>query len=371
MFADMSRVVVKVGSALLTREVEGEGRFLDSIVFELLARQVDSLLQSGKQVVVVSSGAMAAGAMRMGKNVLPTRITEKQAWAALGQPHLMQHHEQAFRPKGRAVAQVLLTHEDLEDRKRYLNARRTLNMLLELGAVPIVNENDTIAVEEIKVGDNDTLSAQVAALIDADLLVILTVVEGLIKDGKVIPTVDKIDRRVLDIAGGPGSELGIGGMVTKIEAARMAGMMGIPTVIASGRRPGVLAHIVEGEPVGTLFPPAGEKLSKRKHWIACARKPRGKLVVDKGAMQAVVKRGRSLLPKGVVKVEGKFQRGEAVSIAGPDGVEFARGLTAYSSEELEKIKGLHSGKIEKKLGYRLDDEAIHRDDLTIMDLTCD
>ncbi len=371
LLGDVRRLVVKVGSALLTREVEGEGRFLDSIVFELLARQVDSLIRDGRQVVIVSSGAMAAGAMRLGESALPNRITEKQAWAALGQPHLMQHYENVFRSKGREVAQVLLTHDDLEDRKRYLNARRTLNLLLELGAVPIVNENDTIAVDEIKVGDNDSLSAQVAALVDADLLVILTVVEGLMEGGELISTVDKIDKRLLDIAGGPGSELGVGGMITKVEAARTAGMMGVPTIIASGREPGVIGNILEGESIGTLFPPTGEKLSKRKHWIACAHKPRGTLVIDEGARTAVLERGRSLLPKGIVKVKGKFQRGEAVAIEGPDGVEFARGLAAYSSEELEKIKGLHSRKIEKSLGYRLDDEAIHRDDLTLVDLICD
>jgi len=362
------RLVVKVGSALLTREVEGEGRFLDSIMFELLARQIDALMKMDKQVIIVSSGAVAAGNMQLGAKAAPRGIPEKQAWAAVGQPHLMHHYEQVFRPKGRTVAQVLLTHEDFEERNRYLNARHTFNVLLELGAVPIINENDTIAVEEIKVGDNDTLSAQVAVLVDADLLVMLTTVSGLMEKGKVIPTVRKIDRRIRAIAGGPGSELGIGGMITKLDAAKLAGMKGIPTIVASGRHPGVLNDIIAGEPVGTFFPSSGEKLSKRKHWIACAHKPRGVLVVDDGARTAVIKRGRSLLPKGIAQVKGKFQRGEAVSVVGPDGVEFARGLAAYSSEELEKIKGIHSRDIERMLGYRYDDEAIHRDDLTLMEV---
>ncbi len=364
------KIVVKVGSALLTREIEGEGRFLDFIVFELIARQIDSLLADKKDVLIVSSGAMAAGAMRLGRGALPEKVTEKQAWAALGQPQLMQHYEQAFKPYGRVVAQVLLTHEDLEDRRRYINARRTLNLLTELGTVPVVNENDVIASEEIRVGDNDTLSAQVASLVGADLLIILTVVEGLMKDGEVIDTVEKIDSEITALSGGPGSSVGIGGMGTKLEAARMAGAMGIPTVIACGQKPGILEKILGGEKVGTLFLPSGERVSKRKHWIAWAHKPRGTLVVDDGARKAVIKKGKSLLPKGILEIKGKFQRGEAVSVAGADGKEFARGLVIYSSDEMAKIIGLHSNKIEETLGYKIDNEAIHRDDLTLMDSEC-
>jgi len=360
------KIVVKVGSALLTREVEGEGRFLDLIMFELLARQINSLLAEKRKVLIVSSGAMAAGAMRLGLGTLPDKITEKQAWAALGQHQLMQHYESAFKAHGRVLAQVLLTHEDLEDRRRYINARRTLNLLTELGAIPIVNENDAIANEEIKVGDNDTLSAQVASLVDADLLIILTVVEGLIKDGKVIDTVEKIDSNIMRLSGGPGSSLGIGGMTTKLEAARMAGAMGIPTVIACGRTPQILKKILRCETCGTIFLPSEEKLPKRKHWIAWANKPHGALVVDDGAKKAVIERGKSLLPKGIVEVKGKFGRGEAVSVTGTDGREFARGLVIYSSEEMAKIIGLHSSKIKETLGYKIDDEAIHRDDLTLM-----
>lgn len=366
-FRKARKIVVKVGSALLTREVEGEGRFLDFIVFELLARQISSLLAENRQVLIVSSGAMAAGAVRLGRGALPEKITEKQAWAALGQPQLMQHYELAFKPYGRVVAQVLLTHEDLEDRRRYINARRTLNLLAELGAVPVINENDVIASEEIRVGDNDTLSAQVASLVDADLLIILTVVEGLMKDGEVIGTVEKIDSGIMALSGGPGSSVGIGGMSTKLEAARMAGTMGIPTVIACGKTPGILKKILDGETVGTLFTPTGEKLSKRKQWIAWANKPHGTLVVDDGAKNAVLKKGKSLLPKGITEIKGKFQRGEAVSVVGTDGREFARGLVIYSSDELAKIRGLHSSKIEETLGYKVDDEAIHRDDLTLME----
>lgn len=361
------RLVVKVGSALLTRSIEGEGRFLDAIVFELLARQIGSLVKDGRQVVIVSSGAMAAGSMQLGKAALPQRITEKQAWAALGQPLLMRHYEEAFKPGGIPVAQVLLTHDDLNDRSRYINSRRTLLTLLKLGAVPIVNENDTVAVEEIQVGDNDTLSAQVAALIDADLLVILTTVEGLLDGDDIVPVVRKIDKDVMKLAQGPGTPIGVGGMVTKIEAAKLAGSMGIPTIIASGRKPKVLERILGGEEEGTLFMPAKQRLAKRKHWIAWVKKPKGTLVVDDGAKKALSKNGKSLLPKGIVEVREEFARGEAVFIVTVDGEELARGLAGYSSSDLKKIKGLHSKDIEGVLGYRFDDEAVHRDDLVLSD----
>lgn len=361
----VKRLVVKVGSALLTRSVEGEGRFLDAIVFELIARQIDRLLNDGRKVVLVSSGAMAAGSMQLGTGAIPKRIQEKQAFAAVGQPHLMHHYEEVFRPKGRLVAQVLLTHEDLTHRKRYLNSRRTLQTLLELGAVPIVNENDTVAVEEIKVGDNDTLSAQVAALIDADLLVILTTVEGLLKDGKVIPEVRQINDEIYSLAGGPGSSIGIGGMVTKIDAAKLAGTMGIPTVIAPGLKPDILQKIIDGENVGTLFYPVAERLTKRKHWLAWTQKSCGEVVIDDGAVNAITKRGKSLLPTGVMEVRGEFERGDAVTVVSKSGTEIALGLTEYSSSELRKIKGCHSNEIECVLGYRHEDEVIHRDNMVL------
>lgn len=358
-------LVVKVGSSLLTRTVEGQSRFLDPIAFDMIARQIDDLMNDRRQVVLVSSGAMAAGSMQLGKSALPKRISEKQAWAALGQPHLMRHYEEVFRPRSRLVGQVLLTHDDLTHRSRYLNARRTLMTLIGLGALPIVNENDTVAVEEIKVGDNDNLSAQVASLIEADLLIILTIVEGLLRDGAVVPVVQRIDKKVIDLAGGPGSSIGIGGMVTKLEAARLAGSMGIPTIVASGRKPNVLRRILDGEEEGTLFMPAKEKLAKRKHWIAWTQKPRGSLVVDDGARNALLCGGKSLLPKGIIEVRGNFDRGEAVSIMGTDGLEIARGLVEYSSADLAKIRGRHSKEIENALGYRFDDEAVHRDDMVM------
>lgn len=361
----VKRIVVKVGSALLTRSVEGEGRFLDAIVFELIARQVDRLLENGKEVVLVSSGAMAAGSMQLGSGTIPKRIQEKQAYAAVGQPHLMHHYEEVFRPKGRLVAQVLLTHEDLTHRKRYLNSKRTLETLLELGAIPIVNENDTVAVEEIKVGDNDTLSAQVAALIDADLLVILTTVDGLLKEGKVIPEVRQINDEIYSLAGGPGSSIGIGGMVTKIEAAKLAGTMGIPTVIASGLKSSVLSRIMDGEEVGTLFLPQPQRLAKRKHWLAWTQKSCGEVVIDDGAVNAITKRGKSLLPTGVVDIRGEFERGDAITIVSQRGKEIALGLSEYSSSELRKIKGCHSNEIECVLGYRHEDEVVHRDNMVL------
>lgn len=364
---DAKRVVVKLGSTLLTVSVKEENRFLDDVFFELIAGQVDHLINDGREVVIVSSGAIAAGGMQLGKSSLPQRITEKQAYAALGQPHLMRHYEEAFRPKGKFVGQVLLTHDDLTHRARYINSRHTLLNLLQLGAIPIVNENDTVAVEEIKVGDNDTLAAEVATLVDADLLILLTTVDGLLKDGKVIPVINKIDKQAFKLAGGPGSSFGIGGMATKLEAARLAGSVGIPTVIANGLKPEILRHILDGEQEGTLFMPAKRKLAKRKYWIAWTKKPSGTLVIDEGARDALLKRGKSLLPKGIIEVRGAFERGAAISIVDEEKIELARGLAGYSSVELNKIRGLHSKEIESALGYRFDDEAVHRDDLVLCD----
>lgn len=349
----------------MTRFVEGEGHFLDAIVFELIARQIDRILREGRKVVLVSSGAMAAGSMQLGGGTIPKRIQEKQAFAAVGQPHLMHHYEEVFRPKGRLVAQVLLTHEDLTHRKRYLNSKRTLETLLELDVIPIVNENDTVAVEEIKVGDNDTLSAQVAALIDADILVILTTVEGLLKEGKVIPEVRQINDEIYSLAGGPGSSIGIGGMLTKIEAAKLSGSMGIPTVIASGLKPDILHKIIEGEQEGTLFFPKAERLTKRKHWLAWTQRSCGEVVIDNGAVNAITKRGKSLLPTGIMEIRGEFERGDAITIVSQRGTEIALGLTEYSSSELRKIKGCHSNEIESILGYRHEDEVIHRDNMVL------
>jgi glutamate 5-kinase len=271
------------------------------------------------------------------------------------------------------VAQVLLTHDDLSHRRRFLNARNTLLTLLGLGIIPIINENDTVAVDEIKFGDNDNLSALITNLIGADLLVILTDIDGLCdSDPRVNPNarciflVEDIDRNINGIVGQTKNEMSVGGMISKIEAARKASRFGIPTVVARGTKDGILHQILKGKEIGTLILPKGEALSSRKHWIAFNPRPRGDLFVDEGAKKAVVQRGKSLLPSGVVRIKGSFDRGDLVTCVGPRGKEFARGLVNYSASELEKIKGLRSVQIETALGYKYSDEVIHRDDLVVL-----
>jgi glutamate 5-kinase len=285
----------------------------------------------------------------------------------------MNIYEQYFSRSQHMVAQILLTHDDLSHRRRFLNARNTLLTLLELGIIPIINENDTVVVEEIKVGDNDNLSALVTNLIGADLLIILTNIDGLCDDdprlntnARCIPLVEDIDMDMGEIIGDTDGEWNVGGMVSKIEAAKKASHSGIPTVIACGTRKDVLHQILRGREIGTLILPKVETLSSRKHWIAFNLKPRGDVAVDDGAKKAIVQRGKSLLPSGVVRVRGTFDRGDLVSCLGPLGKEFARGLVNYSASELERIKGLRSEKIEQVLGYKYSDEVIHRDDLVVL-----
>ena len=365
----VKRLVVKVGSGLIS--APGRGLLPDRI--GALADELAALAKDGREVVVVSSGAIASGMARLGLTQRPRSIPEKQAAAAVGQSALMWHYEQAFARHGIRVAQVLLTQEDISARPRYLNARNTLQVLLRFRVVPVVNENDTVAVEEIKVGDNDNLAALVAHLIDADLLVILTDVDGLYTgDPRVDPearrleTVDAVTEEIERLVWDADGQVSVGGMSTKLEAARKVTSSGIPMVIASGRVPGTLRRVLRGEPLGTYFVPRGDRLAGRKRWIAFAVPPQGRLTVDAGARSALVERGKSLLPSGVVEVEGEFHAGEVVSLSAADGKEFARGLTNYDAAELRKIQGAKTKDLEERLGYKSFDEVIHRDNLVLL-----
>jgi glutamate 5-kinase len=363
------RAVVKIGSNVLAGS---DG--LREERLRALADEIATLVAAGRQVVVVTSGAVAAGAARLGRAGGGRGIEWRQAAAALGQIGLMAAYERAFAGHGRQVAQVLLTHADLANRRRYLNARHTLRALLDLGVVPIVNENDTVAVEELKFGDNDNLSALTASLVEADLLVILSDVAGLhTRDPRVdsaapvVRVVRADDAAVLRAAGPSRTDVGTGGMASKLAAAAKAAAAGIPTVIADGAHAGVLAAVFDaGVEIGTLVLPDGDRLGRRKHWIAYTLKPAGTLHVDEGAERALARGGRSLLPSGVASVEGGFGVGDCVRCVGPSGREFARGLVNYTAAEMEKIKGVHTREIEQLLGYKGSDEVIHRDDLTLL-----
>ncbi|MBI3797300.1 MAG: glutamate 5-kinase [Deltaproteobacteria bacterium] len=362
------RVVVKVGSSILSST---EGMRSERVAH--LASELTMLRSAGKEVVLVTSGAVAAGMSRLGLKERPRTIPAKQAAAAVGQIALMALYEQYFSVQGSRIAQVLLTHDDLASRQRYLNAKRTMLTLLEAQVIPIVNENDTVAVEEIQFGDNDNLSALVAVLIEADLLIILSDVEGLYDrdprtntDAQLIALVEKgTDGLVSSI--GEAGPLGRGGMVTKLEAAHKSALSGIPTIITDGRREQSLALVFDPTiETGTLFLPLADRLASRKHWIAYTLKPAGTLVVDAGACTAISERGSSLLPPGVREVRGLFSEGECVACLDPHGHEFARGLVNYSSSDLERIKGARTRQIETILGYKVSNEVIHRDDLALL-----
>lgn len=323
LFASARRLVVKFGTGLLTDEQHR----LSPARIESLAGQVAALPKEGRQVTLVSSGAIAAGMATLGLSRRPNELRELQACAAIGQGKLVAAYDAAFARAGIHVAQVLLTHDDLGHRDRHLNARNTLDVLLSRGVIPIINENDTVAVEEIKFGDNDRLGALTATLIDADLLVILSHVDGLLDRGqRLVPVVPEITRAIEALAGGTDRVTSVGGMKSKIAAAKIVTRAGIPMVIANGDRAGVLAGILAGEEVGTVFLPKTGKLASRKRWIAFFQKPAGVLVVDDGAKQALCGGGRSLLAKGVVRTEGQAGAGDVVSIHDADDVEFARGL---------------------------------------------
>ncbi len=362
------RVVVKIGTNALTNAT---GRF-NREHFDALGRDLLWAAQ-GRELVVVSSGAIALGVERLGLPSRPRDIPGKQACAAVGQSRLMQAYEETFSGAGRAVAQVLLTHEDVQDRRRYLNVKHALERLLAAGVVPVINENDTVSVDELKFGDNDTLAGLVAGVVEAEALVLLSDVEGLFTgdprrdDGaELMPTVERVTPEVLALAGGATSGVGTGGMATKVRAAARATESGIRCVITSGAVPGRLRAVLEGEPVGTLFEPTGNRRSARAAWIAHALRPRGTLTVDAGAREAIVTGKRSLLPSGVRSVEGDFGRGDPVDLLDASGAVFARGLAAYDATELRRIAGRRTTDIEAVLGYRYLDEAVHRDDLAVL-----
>jgi glutamate 5-kinase len=364
---DVRRLVVKVGSAVLTRDGAGLQR-------ELLAERVAELaaaIHQGRQVAVVTSGAVAEGVSRLGWGERPREVHRLQAAAAVGQSGLVQAWETAFQAHGLGTAQVLLTHADLADRQRYLNARTTLRTLLESGVVPVVNENDTVATDEIRFGDNDTLSALVANLIEADLLVILTDQTGMFdRDPRHDPSARLIsetaaDADELEAMAGEGGAWGRGGMRTKVTAARLAARSGTATVIASGREATALPQILAGRTVGTLFAPRETRVAARKRWLAGGLKVRGELQLDAGAVAVLRGAGKSLLPVGVTAVSGDFRRGELVICVDGDGREVARGLVNYSAEEARIIRGHSSERIAELLGYAGEVELIHRDNLVV------
>ena len=355
----VKRVVVKLGSRLLAENPASRPA--------TIADQVAELRKRGVEIVIVSSGAIALGMRRLRIAARPHELPALQAAAAVGQSRLMQHWEHAFAAHDIAIGQVLLTHDDLGDRRRFLSARLTLRALLDHAVVPIINENDTVATEEIKFGDNDQLAALVCNLVSADALVILTDVEG-VRDaaGVRMPIVHDIDREAAPVAGASTSGVGSGGMASKVGSARIVTLTGMPAVVAPGREPDVITRVLAGDDLGTLFVPGDETLSSRKHWIAYGTKPAGKLVVDDGAARALVENNKSLLPAGITRVDGEFELGDMVSVTSAAGVELARGLVAYPAHELRKISGLQSAAIEARLGYKGIDEAIHRDDLVIL-----
>ena len=367
--SNAQKIVVKVGTSTLTHK---NGK-LNLEQIERLVRQLSDLRNQGKDVVLVSSGAIGAGMGKLNLEERPKTIPEKQAVAAVGQGILLHIYEKIFAEYGQATAQLLLTKADLEHRQRFLNARNTLLTLLKLGVIPIVNENDTVAFEEIKFGDNDTLAALVGTLIDADLVILLTDIDGFYdgdprkrKDAKRISVVETIDAQVESLAGSVGSKFGSGGMATKITAASIAVNAGIPLMIAHGAESHIIRKLTGGEAVGTLFLPIEMKPHLRKKWIAFGSHVGGRLVVDDGAKDALIHKGKSLLPSGITAVEGDFAAGDVVEIVDGQGREFARGISNYSWMELHKIKGQKSKDICPILGYKDYDEAIHRDNLSLI-----
>jgi len=365
--ARAKRVVVKLGTSLLAPQSGGvrAGRFA------AVAKQVAEQMRAGREVVVVSSGAVGLGTRRLGLAKRPSSIPGKQAAAAIGQIDLCRRFERAFAREKLLVGQILLDHAGFVDRERFLNARRTLAQLLADRVVPLINENDSVATEELRFGDNDQLAAQVVNTCGADLLILLTDVDGL-RDGDPragratrIAEVDEVTPKLLQLAGGEGTALSSGGMRSKLLAARAAGRFGVPTVIADGRRKDVLRRILAGENVGTLVRPAEDQLSSRKHWIAFTLKPRGALTLDSGAVRALRERGSSLLPAGVTDVQGRFGVGDLVACLAPDGDEVARGLVSYDAREIDRIKRRKTAEILDVLGYSNGAEVIHRDNLIV------
>lgn len=364
------RVVIKIGSAVLA----GSGEGLDHRRIERLAAEIAAIMEQKREVIIVSSGAIAAGLAKLGlKKTKTMPLPLKQAAAAVGQSGLMWMYEKTFAAHGRKVAQVLLTREDLANRTRFLNARSTMLTLLEHGVIPVINENDTVAVDEIKFGDNDNLSGMVVHLADGDLLVILSDIDGLYtadprvrQDAQFIPLVEKLTAEMERGAGDAFTGVGTGGMRSKLMTARKVGAYGVPMVIINGRTEGSLQSLFEGREIGTLFLPKETRDRGRKHWIAYTACSTGSIAVDDGAREALANRNKSLLPGGIVKVQGSFKAGDCVNCADLKGQVFARGLTKYSSDDVNRIKGLRTSEIAGVLGQKDYDEVIHKDDLVIL-----
>lgn len=356
---DARRIVVKIGTKSIT--AGDRGRFAE------VARQIASVRAQSKQTVLVSSGAIALGYPRLGLKARPTQMAELQASAATGQSRLMHAYEEAFAPYGVEVAQVLLTHDGIADRDLYLNARAALDALLAHNCVPIINENDTIAVDEIRFGDNDQLAAMVAALVGADLLVLLTDVAGLLDaEGARIPIVRDVEHVRSLVRPHQAGGLSLGGMESKLEAARRASLRGLPVVIADARDPEALPALLRGEDLGTLVLPHGSPLASRKHWIAYTLKPRGSVLVDAGAVRALQERQSSLLPAGVLGVRGDFAQGDPISILAPEGREIARGLCRYGMQDMARLAGARASEIAARIGHYEGDAVVHRDDLVLL-----
>lgn len=367
LLAHVKRVVVKIGSRVISND---NGLNLEKM--DNICDDIHHLRQRGFEVVVVSSGAIAAGKKDLGIIGRPKTIPLKQAAAAIGQSRLMRIYKDSFRRHDFQAAQVLLTRDDLANRRRYLNARNTLMTLLEYNIIPIINENDTVVVDELRFGDNDNLSSMVTNLVEAQLLVILSDIDGLYDrdprlhaDANLISEVERITPEIEAMAGREVGPLGTGGMTTKLKAAKRATLYGAGTAIINGMQPHSLLQLFDGHELGTYFLPARDPMAARKHWIAFTKKPRGKLLLDDGALQAVVEKGKSLLPSGICQIEGGFERGDAVRLCNTEGIEFAKGVTNYSSSELSLIRGRKTSEIAPILGYQYGDEIVHRDNLVL------
>ncbi|OGW23804.1 MAG: glutamate 5-kinase [Nitrospirae bacterium GWC2_42_7] len=365
----MKRIVIKIGSNILADEAEG----LDAKRISSIASDVSALQDMGYEIVVVSSGAVAAGMKKLGLTKKPKDIQLKQASAAVGQSSLMWAYEKSFAEHGKKVAQILLTRDDFSDHKRYINSKNTIHTLISYGIIPVINENDTVATDEIKFGDNDLLASLVAGLITAERLIILSDVEGLFSSdpkkgskARLISSVEEITSELESLAEGAGSVVGTGGMFSKVLAAKRAVNNGITVNIISGRTSGLLISLLKGNAHGTEFKAQKEKLSSRKGWIVHGSRAKGSLQLDAGAVNALLLGGKSLLPSGIQKVSGSFETGDAVHCVDPEGKKIAKGLSNYSSSDIKKIIGRKTSEIEKILGYKYSDEVIHRDNLAVL-----
>jgi len=363
------RVVIKIGSSLVSSKDTG----LQPERIDRLADAIATLRSQGRDILIVTSGAIVSGIKKLELKDYPRSLPVKQAAAAVGQSRLMWAYEKSFERLGVKVAQILVTHHDLADRRRFLNARHTLAALIGFGVIPVINENDTVAVDEIRVGDNDTLAAEVAHLVDADLLIILSDVDGLFTEdprknpsAQLIPLVQDITEDIEKRAGVSATFEGTGGMATKIRAAKKVGEYGVATLILNGQEAGLLPQVLAGSEGGSLFLAKGRRMNSRKHWIAYTLRARGQITLDQGAVEALAKRGKSLLASGIIGVQGPFEAGDPVSCLNPDGKEFAKGLVNFSSDTVARMKGLKTIDIQQQLGPQEYEEVIHRDNLVIL-----